>query len=249
VIENSEKSENCGEKFLDFEFRIQQTYMRLQSDNEDSFSYAKSAVSHNRNLLENYIENHPDFLTALEPLEIDHSAPELIRNMMRAGITANVGPMAAVAGGLSEVATEAMMRAKCKFALANNGGDISIKGENNVKVGLYGGEDSIAGNVVFSIKPEDLPLGICTSAGVLGHSISFGDSDAVVIFCRSAFLADAAATSVANFVKQTDPEGTIQNALEIAEDIEGVLGCMIFIGDKVGTAGWLPELIEIQNID
>jgi ApbE superfamily uncharacterized protein (UPF0280 family) len=242
-------SESGKKKLQEFEFRIQQTHMKLKSDIYESFALARSAVIHNRGLLENYIEHHPEFLSTLEPLEIDLSAPEFIRNMMSAGITANVGPMAAVAGGLSEMATKAMMQINCKLALADNGGDISIKGEENVKVGVYGGSGSVAGTVGFSIRSDALPLGICTSAGVLGHSISFGEADAAVVFCRSAFLADAAATAVANHVKRLDPEGTIQNALEIAEDIDGVLGCMIFIGDTVGSTGWLPELIEIDDID
>jgi ApbE superfamily uncharacterized protein (UPF0280 family) len=237
------------EEFQDFEFRIQQTHMKLKSDSDVAFTPAKRAVIHNRDLLEHYIDQHPEFLSTLEPLEIDLSAPEFIRNMMQAGVKAGVGPMAAVAGGLSEVATDAMLRTECKLALADNGGDISIKGEKEIVVGVYAGSGSVARQVGFSIKDDELPLGICTSAGVLGHSISFGEADAAVLFCRSAFLADASATAVANHVKRSDPEGTLQNALEIAEDIDGVLGCMIFIGDNVGTTGWLPELIEIQNKD
>jgi ApbE superfamily uncharacterized protein (UPF0280 family) len=99
--------------------------------------------------------------------------------------------------------------------------------------------------VGFKLKSPDLPLGICTSAGALGHSVSFGEADAVLVFSKSAFIADAAATAVANGVKKTDTEGTIQNALELAEIIDGVIGCMVFIEDKVGTVGWVPEMVEV----
>jgi ApbE superfamily uncharacterized protein (UPF0280 family) len=221
--------------------------MMLFSDIEASpvFSAARSAVLHSRNILENYISSHPEFLTSLEPLEIDLLAPEFIRSMQRAGLAANVGPMASVAGGLAEVATSTMLTHGCKFAMANNGGDISLMGQLGTVVGIYAGERSVANLVGLKIKPIDLPLGVCTSAGVLGHSLSFGSADAVVVFAKSAFLSDASATAIANYVKKTDPEGTIQNALELAENIEGVLGCIIFIGEEIGTTGWVPEMVEI----
>lgn len=234
-------------EIFSLDFHYQQTHMKLKSDLAESLSSARSAVIHNRGILEDYIFTHPDFLSSLEPLELDLAAPEFIRNMQKAGLAADVGPMAAVAGGLSEVASEAMLKKGSNFALADNGGDISIKGNKSTTVGIYAGDSSVAKQVGFKIKPGNLPLGVCASAGVLGHSISFGEADAVIVFCRSAFLADAAATGIANKVKKTDPEGTIQNGLELAEDIDGVLGCMIFIGEKVGTTGWVPEMVEISD--
>ena len=229
------------------EIHLKQTNMKLKSDSNLVFDSVKKAVIHNRGLLEYYILQHREFVISLESLEVDLTAPEFVRNMMKAGLTAGVGPMASVAGGLAEVATEAMMTKGCKLALANNGGDISVKGELEINVGIYAGEDSVARNMGFKIKSIDMPLGICTSAGVLGHSISFGEADAAVVFSRSAFLADAAATAVANRVKKTDPEGTIQNALELAEDIDGILGCMVFIDDKIGATGRVPEIVELYE--
>jgi ApbE superfamily uncharacterized protein (UPF0280 family) len=227
------------------EFHLEQTHMVLKSDISDSFSAARRAVIHSRALLERYIQTHPNFVTSIEPIDLNLSAPEFVRNMMHAGLAADVGPMAAVAGGLSEMATTAMMKHKCKLALADNGGDISIKGNSELTVGVHAGEGSVAKQVGFKIKAVDLPMGICTSSGVFGHSISFGEADAVVIFSKSAFLSDAAATAVANKVKKADPEGTIQNAIEIAENIDDVKGCMIFIGELVGSSGWVPEMVQI----
>ena len=227
------------------EFRYEQTHMKLISDTESTFITAKKAVLHSRSLLGQYISKHSEFLTSLEPLELDLNAPEFIRKMMGAGIDANVGPMASVAGGLAEVATNAMIHRGSTQAMADNGGDISIMGELAPVVGIYAGEHSIAKRVGLKIRSTDLPLGICTSAGVLGHSISFGSADAVIVFARSAFLADASATAIANHVKTTDTEGTIQNALEVAECIRGVHGCMIFLGMEVGTCGWVPEFAEV----
>lgn len=231
------------------EFHWEQTHLKLQSDNPDVFESAKSAVLHSRSLLEQYIITHPIFGTLLEPIEVDLSAPEFIRNMMAAGIKAGVGPMASVAGGLAEISTAAMMKIGCKLALAENGGDISIKGNQMVIIGASSGENSIAKQMGFKIKPKDMPIGVCTSAGSVGHSISLGDADAVIVFSSSAFLSDAAATSIANVIKSTDPEGSIQKALECAESIEGINGCVAICGGFVGICGRTPEMVQVLDSD
>ncbi len=233
------------------EFHWKETHMKLKSDRPGAFDSARQAVLHSRTLLEQYIAEHTEFLASLEPLDVDLNAPEFVREMMYAGLAAGVGPMAAVAGGLSEVATEAMIGSgcKCKLAMADNGGDVSIKGERSVNIGIYAGKNQVAKQVGFKIRYDNLPLGVCTSAGQVGHSISFGDAEAVIIFSRSAFLSDAAASAVANRVKQNDAEATVQAALEKAETIKGVQGCMVIVGDLVGTVGKMPEMIEIIDND
>ncbi len=237
------------DSYFKTELHIKQTHMKLQSDSKEAILNVKNAVINTRILLEQYILSHPNFVTSLEPIEVDLSAPDFVRSMMRAGLLADVGPMAAVAGGLSEIATEAMVRVGCNLALADNGGDISIKGKMPITIGVYAGDNKITKSVGFKIKPGDLPLGICTSAGTVGHSISLGDADAVIIFSNSAFLSDAAATSVANVIKHNDPEGSIQKGLEKAEEIEGVIGCMIFSDELVGKTGKLPEMVNITDAD
>ncbi len=223
--------------------------MVLKCDRMEGIEKAKGAVGASRLLLENYIAIHPDFVHALLTDRVDLTAPEMVRKMMEAAMICDVGPMASVAGALSEIATDAMMAMGAKLALAENGGDISVKGEKEVKIGVYAGEKSVARRLGFRIRSNDLPLAICTSSGKLGHSISLGESDAVVVFSKSAYLADAAATSLANMILEKDPEGSIQNALEKAGDIDGITGCMVFIGELVGRWGKLPEMVEVIDID
>jgi ApbE superfamily uncharacterized protein (UPF0280 family) len=231
------------------EYHYKQTHMIMQCDLENGIEMGKKAVTNARLILENYMARHPDFEILFDVTEVDPTAPEFIRKMMDSTIKAGVGPMASVAGGLAEVATDAMYSFGSQKVIANNGGDISIQGKMEAKVGLYGGKNEMAERVGFMIKPEELPLGICTSAGVVGHSISLGDADAVVVFSASAFLSDAAATACANLVKLGDPEASIQNALEKAETIDGVTGCLVFAGSLVGKTGRLPEMVEVIDSD
>ncbi|MCK5434567.1 MAG: UPF0280 family protein, partial [Dehalococcoidales bacterium] len=78
------------------------------------------------------------------------------------------------------------------------------------------------------------PLGICTSSGTVGHSLSYGKADAVVVLSKSATLADAAATAIGNLIVQA---GDIPNGLEFANGIDGLKGVIIIKGDKVGLWG------------
>ena len=231
------------------EFHLKQTHMVLKCDFELGIEKAKSAVSGARLLLENYMSSHPDFKYALTTEKIDPIAPEIVRKMMEAGQLAGVGPMASVAGALSEVATNAMISIGSQYALSENGGDISVKGTKDVKIGIYAGNNKSVEKVGFKVKVHEIPLGICTSAGEVGPSLSLGEADAVIIFSKSACLADAAATSCANMVKKIDPEGSIQKALEKAETIEGVKGCIVFIGPLVGRWGNIPEMVEVIDYD
>ena len=80
--------------------------------------------------------------------------------------------------------------------IIENGGDLYIKTKNLRVVSIYAGENKFKDHLKIKISAEDSPIGICTSSGKLGHSLSFGKADAVTILSKDAFLADAVATSV-----------------------------------------------------
>jgi ApbE superfamily uncharacterized protein (UPF0280 family) len=82
--------------------------------------------------------------------------------------------------------------------------------------------------------PRETPLGICTSSGTVGHSLSLGSADAVIALSSSAALADAAATALGNMVKIADD---IPAAVEKAQSIEGLYGVVIIVGNKMGIWG------------
>jgi ApbE superfamily uncharacterized protein (UPF0280 family) len=101
-------------------------------------------------------------------------------------------------------------------------------------VGIYAGSSPLSLKVGIRIAPEDSPLGICTSSGTVGPSLSFGKADAVCILSASAALADAAATAVGNLVRE---EKDMESGLERAKSIEGVLGCLLILADRMGVWG------------
>ena len=82
--------------------------------------------------------------------------------------------------------------------------------------------------------PEKTPLGICTSSGTVGHSLSFGKADAAVIVSKDTLLSDAVATATGNVVKD---KHHIEKGIEFASSIDGVDGVLIVVGDSLGAWG------------
>ena len=235
--------------------KIKQTNIYLQTDFEPSFDLADQAIRYNRAVIETYISQNPEFLSSFTPVEVPDNVPRIIKRMAQAGSIAGTGPMASVAGAIAEIAAEAICKAGGTYGVAENGGDISITGKKSgTIVGIYAGEgtggiDKGLTRFAFKLRQSDLPIGICTSAGNIGHSMSLGDADAAVVIARSATIADAVATQLGNFIKKDDPEGSLQRTLEVAERIREINGSIIIIGNLVGRVGKLPELVELENND
>jgi hypothetical protein len=141
--------------------------------------------------------------------------------------------MAAVAGAIAEAVGEDLLVCTPEV-IVENGGDIFMKISQTRLIGVYAGESTFTGKIALEISPEGTPLGVCTSSGTVGHSLSFGTADAVIALSRSAALADAAATAIGNKVKAADD---IDMAIEQAQAIEGLVGAVIIKDDKIGMWG------------
>jgi ApbE superfamily uncharacterized protein (UPF0280 family) len=186
-----------------------------------------------RHQLETYIETDPQFQRSLIPVKDDPYAPEIVREMIRTSQLAQVGPMAAVAGALAEFVARDLSPLS-KEVIIENGGDIYLAISRERTIGVFAADSPLSLKIGIVISPEDSPLGVCTSSGTVGPSLSFGKADAVCILSKSAALADAAATSVGNVVKE---KKDIELGLERGKEIGGVLGVLIILGDKMGVWG------------
>jgi ApbE superfamily uncharacterized protein (UPF0280 family) len=207
-----------------------ETDLQVFTDKKVSADFLRTRVRLLRWQIENYISKDKRFLTALKPIAIDLKAPPVVRNMGRAAKAANVGPMAAVAGAIADLIGKDLSKKGCKEIIIENGGDIFLKSGKNRYVGLYAGKSKIWKDLSLKIKPRKKPLGVCASSGTIGHSLSFGCADSVVILADNATLADAAATAVANRVQNKESMG---GALAFSRSIPGVLGAVIIINDHL----------------
>ena len=217
---------------VSFDVAIKETdlYIRAASNLE---AQAIEAVIKNRTPLEEYIKSHPLFLHSLEPFCVDDDAPAIVRDMAQAARVAGVGPMAAVAGAIAEAVGKDLL-VYTPEVIVENGGDIFMKILRPRLIGVFAGESPFTGKIALEINPEETPLGVCTSSGTVGHSLSLGAADAVIALSRSTALADAAATAIGNKVRTADD---IDVAIEQAQAIDGLAGVVVIKGDKMGMWG------------
>jgi uncharacterized protein len=220
--------------------RIKETIANIVCD-ESLYNSAIMEIEHQRNDLEQYIKDHNDFLLSLIPVDEKDDMPEIAKLMCRASREVNVGPMAAVAGAISQFAIKDMIAGGGKFGIVDNGGDICLITDQEVIIGIYSGPAKIK-NVGFKIKPGKDILGICTSSGVIGHSLSFGNAHAVTVFSHDTFLADAVATALCNECKRKDPV-LIEEVLN-KYYIDKIIGATVIYDDYFGCIGDIPETCE-----
>jgi uncharacterized protein len=206
-------------------------HIRARSNLE---AQALESIRKARQPLEEYIKGHPDFYHSLEPVEVGEDAPDIVRDMAEAAEIAGVGPMAAVAGAVAEAVGCDLLQYSPEI-IVENGGDIFLKTEKKRKVGIFAGANSpFTGKIALEIEPEDCPLGICTSSGTVGPSLSFGYADAVIILAGSAALADAVATAVGNSIKTA---ADIDREIQDAGGRYGITGLVIIKDDRIGLWG------------
>jgi hypothetical protein len=192
------------------------------------------ALQKYRDSLERYIAGHADFLTSLEPVSVEEDAPQIVKSMAEAANRVGVGPMAAVAGAIAE-SVGAELTPLSREVIVENGGDIFMKTTKTRAIGVYAGEPSpFTGKIALEIPPTGMPLGICTSSGTVGHSLSFGTSDACIVISRSTALADAAATAIGNRIRSADD---ISAGVEFARSVEGITGVVLIKDDRIGFWG------------
>lgn len=188
-----------------------------------------------RRILVAQIEAEPGFMESLTPLEPLSEDPPLIRRMKQAARLAGVGPMAAVAGAVAETVGTSLRRVN-PDVIVENGGDLYLSLSTERRVLIYAGDSPLSNRLALHIKPEDTPLGICTSSGRFGHSLSFGKAHAVVILSQNTALADAVATATANRVNE--PED-IDAAVKFASGIPDIKGVLVILDEHLGLWGEL----------
>ncbi len=237
-----------GSRFSSFTVSYKETDLWIGVDppsfSPDMEDFAATRARRLRLELEAYIARRPEFRSSLVPIYLDPEAPPIAAAMLEAGTKAGVGPMAAVAGAVSSFVGRAMAAEfRCRELIVENGGDLWLKFEDAIDASVFAGSSPLSDRVGLSIPREYSPLGLCTSSGTVGPSLSLGKADAAMIACRSrggapdAALADAWATRIGNAVAG---EEDLERALDLAEGSPDILSVIVIKGDRMGIRGRLP---------
>jgi hypothetical protein len=204
-------------------------------------SLAQRALLSVRAELEAYLRRDPGFGKALRPYEVQPTAPLIAREMAEAARLTGVGPMAAVAGAVAQHVGQALL-AQTRQAIVENGGDIFLHTGHPRTAAIYAGSSPLSGRIGLKITRLNEPLGLCTSSGTVGPSLSFGRADAATVLATSAALADAAASALGNRLQSGDD---IAAALEQMQAIPGLLGAAVVIGEHFGAWGEV-EVVRVE---
>ena len=221
-----------GQDLTCFDIVVNETDLRIRSSSNVKDQATKAVLKY-RHQLERYIKRQPSFATSLVPVPVTDDAPPIIKDMADAARRVGVGPMASVAGAMAQFVGEELL-AYAPEVIIENGGDIYLKSRQNRTVGIFAGKSPLSGHIGLEIRGEETPLGVCTSSGTVGHSLSFGHADAVVVVSTSTTLADAAATAIGNIIKRRDD---IAKGTDFAQNTKGLLGVVIIKDDKMGIWG------------
>ena len=221
-----------SKRFSTYGVTVQETDLHIHSKTP-LISFARESVLRHRRIIETYIKQHPAFMTTLMPWPNNNPVADIIRNMIEAGIKAEVGPMAAVAGAVAESVGKDLLNYSPEIII-ENGGDIFLNVNRPVTIGIYGGNSPLSLKMGLKISDCGIPMGVCTSSGTVGHSLSHGRADAVCVISSSCALADAAATSIGNRVSAAKD---IEDAIAFGKSINGVSGLIVIIGKEMGLWG------------
>lgn len=211
------------------------------------FSFAEKEIIKQRNIIEEYIKENPEFKVTLKPFIVKENAPEIIKNMAEAAKKAQVGPMAAIAGAIAQYGLISMIKAGAEHAIIDNGGDIAMYINEPVTVGIFTGPAKIK-DIGLIILPENRIIGICTSSGTVGHSLSFGKADAAIVISNDTILSDAFATRLCNSVQNNNAEEISQTMQKLL--IDELKGMITIIDDIMVLCGDIPEIQKVKmNIE
>ncbi|MBC8318187.1 MAG: UPF0280 family protein [Desulfobulbaceae bacterium] len=215
------------------EVRVGETDLHILAE-VDVTELATHSVIRYRTQLENYIVSKSSFHGSLLPFPSDSLAPPIIKEMISAGSAAGVGPMAAVAGAIAGCVGRDLVLQGISEVTVENGGDIFMQRSRDSMIAIFAGASPLSHRLGIKIPKSMMPVGICTSSGTVGHSLSLGKADSVTVLSASVSLADAVATRLGNEIKKAED---IDHALEVAKTISGILGVVIILDSQLGAWG------------
>jgi ApbE superfamily uncharacterized protein (UPF0280 family) len=215
-----------------FHVQVDETDLQIYAQN-DVRAEAQELVRRYRRQIVETIEHHPGFETALKPMSVASPYP-IVADLLEKSMLAGVGPMAGVAGAIAEYVGRDLLPLSGEL-IVENGGDLFMRSSADRVLLVYAGESSpFRDRIRLKLRGSGDCRGVCTSSGSIGHSLSFGSTDASVIIASSAVTADVFATAVGNMVHEP---ADLEKALGFLEKQEGIQGALVLLKDRMAVWG------------
>lgn len=157
---------------------------------EESFGFLERVARHRKFLGRDFLEHREEIKDLL--------VLKMISSVVMVG-NDDLTPMAAVAGTIADEVADFLFERGMTRVVVDNGGDVAIRAdrEDPITVGIRPDVGDGAVSHVIGLDPGLHSHGVATS-GLGGRSLTRGIASAATVVARSASLADAAATAVAN---------------------------------------------------
>lgn len=117
---------------------------------------AENELKSIRTILKNHIKNEPNFFKSLIPLKTNESDHPIIKKMKKASNIANVGPMASVAGAISETVGKYLSKYN-EEVIIENGGDIYINAKEDKNILINASKSPLSNKLYIKIKKRTFP--------------------------------------------------------------------------------------------
>ena len=218
VLQGGAVMAECGPMRLvisAFVGKIPQPGMSMRAA-EESFKYLEQ-VARLRGMLGQRFSELPDGLD-------DSLAIKMIRSVLTVG-GEDLTPMAAVAGTIGDAVADFLFNRGMTKVVVDNGGHVAVRLQEgaSVTVGIRPeiGKQEISNVIALDSR---LPSWGVTTSGLGGRSFTRGVASASTVIARSASLADAATTAVANasFVEDEHVIQRLAEEIDPETDIPGV---------------------------
>lgn len=225
--------------------RIKESDLLIRARRECS-GPARKALARYRKEIEDYLVLHSGFKESLLPVTASYDAPPIVTAMTKVSFLCGVGPMAAVAGALAHFVGREL-KSISPEVIVENGGDIYLESREERIIAVYSGKNTGLGDRIgIKIKSEEMPIGVATSSGRLGRSLSWGISNAAIVLASDPILADGAATAMANRIYSATPT-VLESAGKFILKIPGIIGYLIICEKLISVGGTVDIVAAVAD--
>jgi len=200
--------------------KVVQTKMALKAA-EESFGFLERVARHRKFLGRHFLESRGEIR---DPLVL-----KMIESVMMVD-DEDLTPMAAVAGTIADEVADFLFEHGMTKVVVDNGGDVAIRSDRDepITVGIRPDVNDRSVSHVIGLDPGLRSHGVATS-GLGGRSLTRGIASAATVVARTASLADAAATAVAN-ASFLEDEQILRRRAEDLDPYTDIAGLDVTVG-------------------
>lgn len=211
-----------------FEIQVQDMTLHIQAATDVDEESRAAALSF-WEVLHSYTIRNSEFRDSKRPVKVPADAPEIVREMAATAGRAGVGPMFSFQGAVTDHVGRFLTR-EVHEVTVNCGGDYFIQSRRRQKLTVFRrGGSTVA--VVVPASRDGVGISMTT-----GHGRAHTPLDGLAVLAESCMLAGAAAAGVQAILPK---ENGLQGAMRYLKQVPGVIGGVVFLGERIGMAGGL----------